>query len=89
MSSNEDDYGYSSVSYMKVGDAVKPAPELMTEDELITFLRIPEISKAKDYRNVIDNLIRMRDLPRIQISNRLLFPRQAILEWIKSVTTKK
>ena len=38
-------------------------PELLTEDELIRFLRIPEISKANDYSNVIDNLKRMHDLP--------------------------
>ena len=41
----------------------QPVPQLMTEDELIRFLRIPEISKASDYSNVIDNLRRMHDLP--------------------------
>ena len=58
------------------------APALMTEQELVQFLRIPEISKATDYSNVIKNLIRMRDLPRVEVCNRLLFPRKAILEWI-------
>ena len=69
-------------SYMHIGGEVVPAPELMTMDEVIIFLRIPEISTAKDYANVIKNLIRMRGLPRIHICQKLLFPRQAILEWV-------
>ena len=63
-------------------------PDLLTESELITFLRIPEISKATDYHNVIKNLIRFRDLPRIQICKKLLFPKKAILEWIEKETVK-
>jgi len=87
MSSNESNYGYNHPCYIKVGDDVIPAPELMTIDELAIFLRLPEISKSSNYHTVIKNLIRFRDLPRIQISNRLLFPKQAILEWIKKQTT--
>ena len=64
-------------------------PELMTEKELVEFLRIPEISKATDYSNVVNNLIRFRDLPRIHICKKLLFPKQAILEWVKSETVPK
>lgn len=63
-----------------------PFPDLLTEAELIDYLRIPEISKAKNCNNVIDNLIRMRNLPRIHLCNRLLFPRQAVLEWIRNET---
>ena len=63
-------------------------PDLMTEDEVISFLRIPEVSTAKDYHNVILNLIRMRDLPRIELCGRLLFPQKAILEWIQNETIK-
>ena len=66
----------------------KVVPELMTTDEVIVFLRIPEISKAEDYRNTIDNLVRFRGLPRILICNRRLFPRQAVLEWINSETVR-
>ena len=62
------------------------APELMTEDELIAFLRIPEVSRAQDYHNVVKNLIRFNDLPRIQICKRLLFPKKAILEWVEKNT---
>ena len=42
-------------------------PELMTEEELIRFLRIPLISKSEDYVNVIENLKRMHNLPCIHI----------------------
>ena len=61
-------------------------PHLMTENDLIQFLRIPQLSTATDYHNVIKNLIRFRDLPRIQICNKLLFPKKAVLEWIDKET---
>lgn len=66
----------------------KVVPDLMTEEELIEFLRIPFVSTAKDYRNVVKNLIRLRDLPRLQIGKRLLFPKQAVLEWINQETRR-
>ncbi len=55
--------------------------ELMTEAELIEFLRIPELSGSKDYHNVIENLKRVRGLPRIHICRKALYPKKAILEW--------
>ena len=61
-------------------------PELMTEDELIEFLRIPEVSNAGDYRNVVENLKKVRGLPRIHICNKVLYPRKAVLEWIERQT---
>ena len=63
-------------------------PDLMTEAEVIEFLRSPEISTATDHHNVIKNLIRFRDLPRIQICKKLLFPKEAVLEWINNETVK-
>jgi len=33
-----------------------PCPELMTESELIQFLRIPKVSNSKNYHNVIEHL---------------------------------
>jgi hypothetical protein len=66
----------------------RPVPELMTEDELILYLRIPEVSKAKDYHNVVYNLKRMHDLPCIHISNQPLYPHEAIIDWIRSKTEK-
>ncbi len=64
-----------------------PCPELLTEEELIVFLRIPEISNATDYSNVAENLKRMHDLPRIHICGKLLYPREAVKRWIRSKTT--
>jgi len=60
--------------------------ELMTEAELIAYLRIPEVSKSKDHHNVIENLKRMHDLPRIHVCGKPLYPREAIKEWIKGNT---
>ncbi|MBW2021160.1 MAG: hypothetical protein JRI65_14390 [Deltaproteobacteria bacterium] len=60
-----------------------PCPDLMTEEELIRFLRIPEVSKSEDYHNVIANLKRMRGLPCIHISRQPLYPRDAICRWVE------
>ena len=59
-------------------------PNLMTEDELIRFLRIPELSKSKDFHNTIENLKRMHDLPRVHISGKTLFPLEAINKWLQN-----
>lgn len=65
-------------------------PEILTEDELIVFLRISEISNSEDHHNVIEHLKRARNLPRIHICNKTLYPRKAIEEWIeKQITTEK
>jgi len=60
--------------------------ELMTESEVIQFLRIPEISNSKNYHNVIENLKRVRGLPRIHICRKALYPKKAILEWVEKQT---
>lgn len=62
-------------------------PDLMTEDELIVYLRIPEISKAKNHKNAVENLKRMHQLPRIHICGKPLYPREAIREWVRQKTT--
>ena len=61
--------------------------ELMTEEELLKFLRIPEISNSNNHHNVIEHLKRYRDLPRIHICNKTLYPKKAILEWIEKETS--
>ena len=66
----------------------RPCPELLTESDLIAYLRITEISKAKDFHNVINNLKRFHDLPRIHICGQPLYPREAIQEWIRNKTNK-
>ena len=67
-------------------DAWQPVPQLMTQDELVRFLRIPEISVAKDQHNVIEHLKRYRRLPRIRLCNKTLYPLNAILDWIERET---
>jgi hypothetical protein len=64
-------------------------PELMTEQELVEFLRIPAVSKSEDYANVIKNLKRMKALPCIHIARQPLYPREAIRAWIQAQTEKE
>lgn len=64
-------------------------PDLMTEEELIAYLRIPQVSKAKDYINVIENLMRKWDLPCIHISHKRLFPLEAIKRWVMAQISKE
>ncbi|MGB2863109.1 MAG: hypothetical protein WBC05_07265 [Sedimentisphaerales bacterium] len=71
----------------KGGDAWQPVPQLMTQNDLVRFLRIPEISAAKNQHNVIEHLKRYRSLPRIRLCNKTLYPLNAILEWIEKETT--
>ena len=66
--------------------ATNGTSELMTEAELIQFLRVPEVSKSQDYHNVIENLKRMHDLPRVHICGKPLYPLEAIKGWIKEKT---
>jgi hypothetical protein len=58
-------------------------PELLTEAELIRYLRIAEVSSAADYGNVIDNLKRIHGLPCIHISRQCLYPLEAIRKWVQ------
>jgi len=75
------DYGENTCEHVPVG--LSNSSELMTEAEVIHFLRIPEISKSKDYHNVIEHLKRVRGLPRIHICRKALYPRKAILKWVE------
>jgi len=63
-------------------------PEIMTEGELLKFLRIPEISGSTNFHNVIEHLKRNRSLPRIHICNKALYPKKAVLDWIEKETSK-
>ena len=70
-----------------VEETTRLEPDLMTEEELIVYLRIPEISSSKNHKNVIENLKRVHHLPRVHICGRPLYPREAIREWIRQKTT--
>ena len=61
-----------------------PCPELMTEAEVIEFLRIPEVSKADNYSNVIENLKRVHGLPRVPLCGKNVYLKEAVIEWLKS-----
>ena len=61
-------------------------PDLMTEVELIEYLRIPELSNAKNAHNVIENLKRARGLPVLHICNKALYPLQAVRQWVAEQT---
>jgi hypothetical protein len=63
-----------------------PCPELLTEEELIAFLRIPEVSNAEDYHNVVENLKRMHGLPRIHVCGKPLYPIEAIKRCVEKKT---
>lgn len=64
-------------------------PNLLTENELIEFLRIPEVSSADNYHHVIEHLKRFRGLPRIHICRKALYPREAVIEWVQRETESK
>jgi hypothetical protein len=66
-----------------------PCPELMTEEELAQFLRIPVLSNAKNHTNVIENLKRYHDLPCIHICRKPLYPLSSIRQWVEDKVMKE
>ena len=64
-----------------------PCPTVITEEELIRFLRIPEISNAKSPRNVIENLKRTRSLPRIHLCGKTVYLTDSIKAWLENLIT--
>ena len=65
---------------------IPTAPDLMTEAELIEYLRIPEISSSGDHHNVIENLKRMHKLPSVHMCNKCLYPLEAVKDWLRERT---
>ena len=65
----------------------KPCPAVMTEEELIRFLRIPEISNAKHARNVIENLKRMHGLPRVHLCGKTVYLTDTVKQWLEGRVT--
>lgn len=59
-----------------------PCPTVMTEEELIRFLRIPEISCARDHKHVIENLKRRHGLPRIYLCGRTVYLTDSVRQWL-------
>ena len=67
-------------------DNIKNWPDLMTEEEVIEYLRLPETSKSNNYHNVLEHLKRYRKLPRISMCHKVLYPLKAIRKWIEEQT---
>lgn len=59
----------------------------MTEQELIKFLRIPEISNARNCQNVIESLQRTRGLPRIHLCGKAVYLTDAVKAWLENHLT--
>jgi len=64
-------------------------PELMTEMELMHFLRIPDVSQAANPHHVVENLKRFHQLPCIHISRQPLYPLAAVRRWIEGKLMKE
>lgn len=64
-----------------------PCPTVMTEEELVLFLRIPEISNATDYSHVIENLKRRHGLPRIPLCGKAVYLADSITAWLEKRVT--
>ena len=64
-----------------------PYPSVMIEEELIRFLRIPEISNAKNHRHVIENLKRKHGLPRIYLCGKAVYLTDAVKAWLENHIT--
>ena len=76
---------HSQVGVMPGGHGgYEPCPTIMTEEELIRFLRIPEISNARNYRHVIDNLKRMHGLPRVHLCGKAVYYTEAVKQWLEN-----
>ena len=63
----------------------KTYPDLMTEQELIEYLRISEVKRSNNPNNpkrYVQRLKSLRGLPRISMCNSTLYPLKAIREWV-------
>ena len=70
---------------------IKSFPDIMTEPELIEYLRISEVKRSNNPNNpkrYVQRLKSLRGLPRISICNSTLYPLKAVREWVdKQVST--
>lgn len=65
----------------------RPRPSVMTEEELIQFLRIPEISDATNYRHVVEDLKRRHGLPRIHLCGKTVYLTDSMKQWLQKYVT--
>jgi hypothetical protein len=62
-------------------------PTVMTEEELIRFLRIPEISSATNHRHVVENLKRRHGLSRIYLCGKAVYLADSVRQWLQQHVT--
>ncbi len=86
MNGTQQNIEFTAVLLTSSGELV-PCPSVMTEEELIRFLRIPEISNAKNHRNVVENLKRTRSLPRIHLCGKTVYLADAVKAWLENLIT--
>ena len=87
MNSMQQSSGLSAILPTPDGKFI-PCPSVMTEEELIRLLRIPEISNAKSHQNVIENLKRTRGLPRIRLCGKTVYLTDAVKAWLENHITR-
>ena len=64
-----------------------PCPTVMTEEELVRLLRIPEMSTAGNHRHVIENLKRRHGLPRIHLCGKAVYLADSVRQWLQHRVT--
>ena len=64
-----------------------PCPTVMTEEELVRFLRIRKISSPANYRNVVENLKRMHGLPRTHLCGKTVYLTHSVKQWLQQRVT--
>ena len=64
-----------------------PCPTVMTEEELIQLLRIPQISIATNHKHVIENLKRAHGLPRIHLCGKTVYLTDSVKAWLEKHIT--
>jgi hypothetical protein len=62
-------------------------PTVMTEEKLIRFLRIPEISDASNRHHVVENLKRRHGLPRIHLCGKAVYLADSVRQWLQQRVT--
>lgn len=78
---------WETIMYEELNQTV--LPELMTETELMHFLRIPDMSRTADPHHVVENLKRFHQLPCIHISRQPLYPLAAVRKWVEEKLVKE
>jgi len=66
---------------------LSPCPTVMTEEELIRLLRIPDISTATNHHHVIENLKRTHGLPRIHLCGKTVYLADSVRLWLQQRVT--